>query len=359
MNEEMLSRMLEVAEHLHVTMVTSVHGDQGLPALRALLRAIKALYQRVAPEVHQGTIIIAKALNDSPLQIQGVQPQTVLSLPTLALPLPDRVIIQPRDNGTYLVWLSTTADPAQLASEAIVYSFHRGLEKFYAGDKVTEVIKLSTATVGSNFAIPTFYDLAAALERYALSMARHSSCKILQEVWFDNQRLFITTDPKPEAIMRDSLTQFLKSSLGTEAEVRPEQNTDESHPIDIKVEWFMSQKIALIEIKWLGISRDATERRSVWGQARARKGARQLADYLDKNKTQAPVHETRGYLVVFDARRRGLRLTTTAIEADKGLYFDKQELTFNPEFHVERFDFEVPSRFFLEPICHIPEASSE
>jgi hypothetical protein len=42
--------------------------------------------------------------------------------------------------------------------------------------------------------------------------------------------------------MRRSLTQYLIAHLGAGFEVRPEQNMDESHPVDIKVTKKMSNR---------------------------------------------------------------------------------------------------------------------
>ena len=53
--------------------------------------------------------------------------------------------------------------------------------------------------------------------------------------------------------MRDSLVHALQLVL-RDTSVRPEQNTDETKPVDIRVEWFASGASALIEIKWLGRS---------------------------------------------------------------------------------------------------------
>ena len=73
-------------------------------------------------------------------------------------------------------------------------------------------------------------------------------------------------------------------------------------PWILKATWFMTNRLALIEIKWLGQSRDDTSRKNNYSVVRAKSGAKQLADYMDADKVQAPTHESRGYLVVVDAR---------------------------------------------------------
>jgi hypothetical protein len=345
MNQQDLEGMLEVAQQLHVTMVTEVFGDTGVPALRKLLVAINHLYRLVAPEIHRGTIIVVKTINDARLHLEP-PPEIILSLENLP-PLRETAVIQVFENGSFALWQLSGVDPQSLAVDAIVYSFHQGVEKFHANNKRSTLIKLSPA-FASNFGIPTFHDLKSAIENYRSLMARHSSCKILQTIWFDSNHIFLRT--KPESIMRDSLSQFLKGVVGTEAEVRPEQNMDERHPVDIKVEWFMSRKMAIIEIKWLGSSRDPQHITTEYGESRAREGAEQLSGYLNQNAVQAPTQNARGYLVVFDARRLNISESTITVDAANGLWFENKDIRYDPEFHLTRQDFEIPVRMFLEPI---------
>jgi hypothetical protein len=156
---------------------------------------------------------------------------------------------------------------------------------------------------------------------------------------------------KPERKMRQSLTQYLKIRLRGNIEVRPEQVVDESHPVDIKVTWFLSNRLALIEIKWLGKSRNARSLTTSYSIGRARKGARQLADYIDGNASQAPIHVSRGYLVVIDGRRYGLNINVASVNHKRGMYYANSEISYNPKFHKLRPDFEEPIRMFAEPIC--------
>lgn len=346
MKQQDIDALTEIAETIHLTMVTSVYGDDGTPALRSLLANIKRIYGRVSPDIHRGIIVIVKSLSDTLVSLKGT-PEVIYSLdafPPLRTPCS---VIQCFANGSYTIWHLDQVDAAALAQDAIVYKFQRGTEHFYAGDKNAKVTKVSP-TFASNFAIPTFHDLLEALENYKTLKARSCSCKILQDIWHDKKRLFLRV--KPEHIMRDSLAQFLDAVLGTKAEVRPEQNMDETKPVDIKVTWFMSQTIAIIEIKWMGASKDKKRITTEYGEARANEGASQLADYLDLNKPQAPQNINRGYLVVYDARRRNLRNNTQSLSPEDALHYQTKEISFDPDFHVGRDDFEVPTRFFLEPL---------
>ena len=132
--------------------------------------------------------------------------------------------------------------------------------------------------------------------------------------------------------------------------IDPEQNVDTSKPVDIKVTWFNSNRLALIEIKWLGKARTDKKITVEYTESRARKGAKQLADYLDKNKPYSSIQVTRGYLVVIDARRAKTDLSTAAVTADDGLKYASLEVSYSPAFHDTRTDFEVPFRMFAEPV---------
>jgi hypothetical protein len=80
-------------------------------------------------------------------------------------------------------------------------------------------------------------------------------------------------------------------------------------------------------------------------------GAKQLADYLDMNKTQAPLHITKGYYVIIDGRRRGLKPDTSSIASEDGLHYLDVEIDFDVRYDETREDFEKPFRMFAEPKC--------
>lgn len=154
--------------------------------------------------------------------------------------------------------------------------------------------------------------------------------------------------------MRDSLIQALQLVL-RDANARPEHNTDETKPVDIRVEWFASGASALIEVKWLGRS-TAKPRKPTpqitytdYGPGRAQEGANQLADYLDREARHTSSTATRGYLVVFDARRKDIQGATDALEKDSAMYFANDVLQFDPDHAKSRDDFADPVRFFLNP----------
>jgi hypothetical protein len=266
-------------------------------------------------------------------------------LPLLSV---EQIVIQLRQNGRLLLSQSLQVDPAALSAESVVYTFENSVEKFYAKNAASTVINPAQG-YASVFAVPTFDDLKRALEEYRSKQARKSSCKILASCWNNPNRIHFKR--APEKTMRTSLTQFLKICLRGDVETRPEQIVNETRPVDIKVTWFMSNRLALIEIKWLGAAKTSATKLTRYSEGRALAGAKQLADYLDGNAVQVPTHETRGYLVVLDGRRAKLKPSTTRITQDNGLKYENREITYNPPYSQIRKDFAVPIRMFMEPVC--------
>jgi hypothetical protein len=344
-----LSVMKEIARESFVAMVARNHGTPGIDALNLVLEFVQRFYQRTAPESRISGVLIFKHLGDVPLlnTTPGtVQYGSLANLPPLSL---DPVIIQIFASGDFSVLQGTPLDPQTVAADGVAYTLDHTGEQFYAK---AESARVKNPAVGylSIFALPTFSRLKDALEEYRVTQVRKCSCPTLEKAWQGSKRIVFRHSP--EAIMRDSLTQFLKISLRGDVEVRPEQIVDKSHPVDIKVTWFLFKRLALIEIKWLGASKSKKSGKLTrYADHRAREGAQQLADYMDGNATQAPTHEARGYLVVIDGRRGGVKPSTKQISSAQGFKYQNSAIHFDPEHHKIRKDFEVPFRMFIEPVC--------
>jgi hypothetical protein len=345
-----IEAMKTIAEELYTPMVVGQHGDTGGIALRRILYAIETLYKHLPPETLTGKVVVfSRVTEDNAALIDGSY-STLRDLSLISQEYCENFAIQVQPDKTWLLWKNIQPDIRPIAQKAVVYTYYNRLEYFHAKNKSTIVTKLQTA-YSSNFAIPTFDQLQDALEHYGSQMIRHSSCKLFKTVWHDENHILLKN--AQEHVMRDSLTQALKCIL-REAEVRPEQSVNESKPVDIKVTWTFTNRLALIEIKWLGksINQDTGKLTNDYTNSRATEGAKQLAHYLDLNKEQSPGHITRGYLVVIDARRKGVNSNTNIIDKTQGLHYKDIELIFNPEYHKIRDDFEQPIRMFAEPICH-------
>jgi hypothetical protein len=151
--------------------------------------------------------------------------------------------------------------------------------------------------------------------------------------------------------MRRSLTQYLRGVM-RDCNVKPEQNVDESHPVDIHVLFTSTSQHAIIEIKWLGRSIDPATGKAATGftRGRALAGSQQLADYIDKTVQSSPHYGARGYLVVFDGRRNGLKIGTKTLDKAKALGYQNKEIAYSPDYAATRSDFDPPMRMFLHPV---------
>ncbi len=340
----------QVCNEIHVPMVQAVFGNAGVDAVFQIMETAKTLYKHVEPERIGGRVVI----------YQVVQLQTSSAAPLPAGPAADFAGLANRsladlafeiaaDGCAYARTLrqQTLED---LAQSAVVYHYSAGREEFIAGSQRKPVLRLDPSA-RSQFSVPTFSNLREALQHYARENVRESTCYVFQKVWHDQKRLFLKA--KPEETIRNSLTQFLRNRLGAEHDVWPEQNVDESHPVDVRVKpRFTNNRLMLIEIKWLGSSlAEDGHITARHGNPRAQEGADQLAQYLDDQLRFAPSNVIQGYYVIIDGRRKDLQEGATSITQRDGMFFENQELAFDPAYHEIRQDFDHPYRMFAKPIC--------
>jgi hypothetical protein len=337
----------EICKDTHVPMAHAVFGDAGVEAVFQVMDAVSQLYKFVEPERIPGTVLIFKVVVPQP-NADPVGPTADFAGLGNSV-LSDLIIEIASDGQPY----QRTVDPAnasELAKTSVVYRAMKGAEEFLAGDRRKPVLKLDPSA-RSQFSVPTFSSLRKALQAYAYDNVRESTCYILGNIWADDNRLFLKA--KPEEIIRNSLTQFLRNRLGADHEVWPEQNVDESHPVDIQVKpKFSNNRLMLIEVKWLGLSIAEDGHITVnYSNARAQEGANQLAQYLNDKLAFAPTNVIQGYLVILDARRKGVKEGDKTISLESGMFFENKELTFAPAQHELRKDFDPPYRMFARPIC--------
>lgn len=336
-------------ENYYANVIQREFGSLGVRILEDLIKGVRNIYRFIEPSICNFPLVVFKTLDENVEPIPNLEPFILDDYQQLSQIVDQECIIRLNTHGQLHIWKHHQIDIASLSRCAVVYRYNNRQEHFFANSANERVPKLSPSQA-STFAFNTFDELRQALESYKTELARYSSCPILQQIWNDSNRLFVKN--APEHYMRDSLTHFLKIKLRNYKEVRPEQVVDDSHPVDIKVTWFLTNRLALIEIKWLGKSMMPDGH---IGQAytdyRAREGAVQLAKYLEENLRQAPIHITRGYLVIIDCRRARLNETITTINRQDGGRYRDQEIRFDPSFHEERRDFEKPIRMFVEPEC--------
>ncbi|HEY2093538.1 MAG TPA: hypothetical protein VGJ81_16805 [Thermoanaerobaculia bacterium] len=325
-------------------LIPKTFGLAGGESLRNVVTTVRRLYHFFDPSYCEGRIIVFQVVDPkNRIERQG---SDVIEA-RLQRDLRAGAIVEVLHNGGVRFVADPTLTAEALSEDAVVYEYAAGEERFvanFASRRVPNVVRGNQ----SSFALPAFVSVKDALHVYAESFVRLSQCRIFSDVWYDDRRLFLRV--KPEKTMRRSLEQFLRARL--RAQVMPEQNVDESHPVDIRVAFDLPKRLALIEIKWLGQSRQGDgAMATAYTEVRARSGADQLAGYLDSQHTQTPDVALRGYLVVIDARRRNITETSAAISHDDGHHYADRKIPYDPEYHITRIDFEVPFRMFAEPVC--------
>jgi len=342
----------------HVAGASAAFGDRGGEALIALFGLVRNVFASRPPELITSPFIafvpVDPAATDQLISTHGAA--TMMNAPAdvatfISEHVDHSIIVAIAADQTFRAVATKTAiDLETIATTAVAYHRENSIERIVAGPHDNVVPRLATISA-SNFAEPTFSGLDDALGLYRKTAA-DCGCQILAGSWAggrDGPRLVLVN--RPEAIMRDSLFQALATIL-RRAHVTREHTTDATKPVDIHVAWVGSPAEAMIEIKWIGKSEKKPEKGpGLFGfpVSRAQEGADQLADYLDRKKSSSSNSSVRGYLVVYDARRRNVEDPVTPITREDALAFKNAEITYNPDHSNNRSDFAEPMRWFLEP----------
>lgn len=323
-------------------------GKNGTDAAQRLLRAVTSVHKALPTERLTNGLLVGASLDDASGLV--AKPSVPLANPAALVALHDGsepLAVQVRGDGQLVYWIG---DYSGFAREGFVSYEFRGHADEAILTHMSEIQVPPLAGQPSAFGVAYYRDLEDAFSHYNIQCARHCQCTKLAPVWREGARLVFL--PGPEHTMRDSLIHFLRTTLrGYGAvDVMPEQNVNATKPVDVKVAWSGTNRVALIEVKWLGLSAavGATTHSSRWPTSRALQGAKQLADYLDKYHLESPEIEARGYLAVFDGRRRRVKATSTTLSEADATHFRNEEIEYQDEI-LARPDFAHPVRFFLEP----------
>ncbi len=337
-----------------------VFGENGVACLTSLLNRIREFFQQVPPDQMSTTFIFFYRMQDEGFdEVQDGMERiaTALSLESVSghrrrMEDASAILIDVRNDGRYdLIASMATPSLEPLSQRSLVFVNENGVDRFVIGGRSRTMPPLATGAA-SNFAVATVADLEEALEKYRQDAA-DVSCPILADIWVggrNGHRLVLSN--KPEAIMRRSLERFLNTRIRGDVSVRPEHNTDETKPVDLIANWFGSKLRALIEIKWLGDSltkdSDGTKFTS-YRDARAQEGADQLVDYVERERSTDPTVALKGYLVVFDGRRRNVVDPMTPLTSEDALYYRNRNIALTRDYASERTDIAPLVRYFLEP----------
>ncbi len=347
-NQEQVNFFKTIAKDQFLLMAINEFGNSIIEKVFKLTDGITEIYRQLDYNSFEHVVICVSANAEKVLHTYDKDLKNDFSSVNIfATKSGTSILIEINENGSFTTIMDVTIDIDHIKHRGVVYSYTKNNDEelIYTCNKSSKLTPIPGAD--TYFSIQTFKSLDTALEQYAIKRALYSECNFLKEAWLDENRIFFK--PSPESLLRDSLTDFLKITF--REEVRPEQIVDTSHPVDIKVTWQMVNRIALIEIKWLGKSLPVLGDNfsSTYTDNRARSGAQQLSEYLEANKIQTPDKNSKGYLVVFDARRWQTNKHTNSINNHNGNYYRNKEIIYDPKFDELRSDFAKPIRFFMEP----------
>jgi len=342
--------MREAAEGLFILRLGHELGEGYSSIVVPLLRSIRAVHDALSTERLGSGVYICMALDvgGSPEGGQGIAVDSAAQLMEQHdSSKPFTVLIEP-SGFRMRVWRA--APQAASIDRFLVYRYLGAYRESFVAAGV-EIGVPVVSGFPSFFSMPYFLELRDALLHHGRHCIRYSQCEIFARSWRDESRLVHL--PKPEWLMRRSMQTHLRCSLRDHSDVTimPEQNVDEAKRVDIKVTWMNSNRVGLIEIKWLGASAavgaDSFSQR--YSAARAREGARQLIGYMDRYRAEAPHEEARGFLVVYDARRARLRPDSTSLSRDDALAYKHSEIDYYGLLG-NRDDIDDPIRLFSFPV---------
>lgn len=309
---------------------------------------IQDVYRSLEPSHFGGNLIIYTTLDDSILLDEAAAIK-FFDKNILINDTSDVLIFQVfNDDRLPLMWQNHDAKNVHDSEIALIYVYQDFSECFIAnGTKIEIVNQFDCASI---YALQYHY-LSEALHKYKQEEIMYSSCSIFQKSWFDDARIYFKQ--QPEVIMQESLERHLKSALRGVDVVR-EYNLGASKPVDVRIYWKEANRAALIELKWLGQSKnDEGQLSSSYRNGRGNDGLDQLKEYMDLENQDTPTCITKGYLVIIDGRRRGLSTNPSAISSEAGIYYCNREINFAKEkkYFEWMTGFEKPLRMFVKPVC--------
>lgn len=341
-------RLKALAGQLSVPVATTAFPDTGERAIKALLTACRQMFAQLDPSQLQGPVVMyCQADTDTELTLPAGERVNNLVRLTHYLGSGFFLQVEPSSGIMHVSPGQAALDVDELRKFGIVFIHDDGDERFLISDQEVTLDRLFPGKQ-SFFSTPYYADLDDALEYYRSSLVKQSTCEILKETWFDDKRLYLKA--KPEDAIQRSLRRFLRYTLRSNAEVMREQNVNDTKPVDIRVTFQFANRVALIEVKWLGKSRkESGDPATEYSQSRAVEGAHQLGGYLDSFALSSPESVAVGYLIVLDARRRGLTPGMETINEADGMFYATRSIQFPAEF-ARRPDFADPVRMFAEPV---------
>lgn len=314
---------------------------------RTLVKTVQEIYRYLEPGHFKGKLLVCIMFDDEFI-LEKSEGNLVYEKNILTDKLSETIVLQIARNEELFLWEGVSIEEIVKKNNALFYYYESGKENFFANNKKIDVPNSFHSS--SIFSLQYHY-LSEALESYNSERVSKSSCVLFQKCWYDKNRIFFKA--KPEADMQESLKEYLSSRLRGVDVVR-EYTLATSKQVDIRVSWKEANRAALIEIKWLGKSKNSDNKIATeYTNSRALDGLEQLKEYIDYSQQDSPGCITKGYLVVIDGRRKGTVNKTRSINEENGLYYQGRELDIpeEKEYYNRIMSFEKPLRMFVWPIC--------
>lgn len=342
-----------ITNHYTIRVLKAFGNDQeSVKAMEQIAKSLIDIYRYFEPAYYDGELNVCKSFNDE-FVLPKNEGERLYDKSILLKKNTGDFILQVFSDGQIWIWDDADVSPVLESCNTLIYRFRKNKEYYLANGEEVEITRYSKGSQYKN----EFMKLNEELFIYSNDRIRHSSCPTFDESWFDDKRIFFKGGGKdvPEKYMQESLAEFLKVRFrGIDMEVVREHNTGASNPVDIKVHWREANRVALIEIKWLGKSKkpDGTIS-SINTNVRANEGAYQLKGYHDATRRDLPNTILRSYLVVIDGRRWWTSENTKSISKSKGLKYENEDLDLDDDrkYYKKHIDIEKPIRMFAEPIC--------
>lgn len=327
------------------------HNERSIKALEIIAKSLKELYRYFEPTFFSGQFFLCKNFNDDPL-FDTKDGQPIIDKTSVLFNRTDgTIVIQVGDDGRFTIWDNPQTDGLQNRNDTLVYLFENDTECFLANG---QQINIPYDPPGSMFA-DHYYNLIQVLERYKIERVLRSSCPFFSLSWTDKNRCILFKGG-PEKDIQDSLEDFLSANLrGISMEINREFNLGggEPKPVDIRVHWNEANRIALLEVKWLGKSiGDRGQITADWSDQKVNQGLVQLKGYFDTAQKDFPFAIVKAFLIVIDGRRNNTTKDTIQISYADGMHFQYVDLVIDADkrYFESIPGFERPVRMFAAPI---------
>jgi hypothetical protein len=331
------------------------YSEEATLAIEIINKELRELFNFIEPGLFDKKIMVIKNINDDIIFPDNDSINLTMNK-ALLFSYNKKIVIQLFNDRNILMWENVDVDPVFNCEDNIIYLFESNRESFFVKNKK---IDITIRSFGSRYS-DEFSELELQLTNYYVNKIKCSSCPIFNESWSSEKRIFFKGGGKdiPEKYMQESLQNFLKDLSIFKGEIGQfeptrEHTLDARKPVDIIVRWEKSNRIALIEIKWLGKSIHNGQIKSEHTNRRANEGFKQLKDYFDLAKRDNPNKFIKCYLVVIDARRWQTNVKTATISFTNGMYYAGKDIEIDDDkkYHSIYKNIHEPIRMFAEPIC--------